>query len=366
MSVAMSVKMSARNRAGWTMLRCAVGVSVVALLAGLSVEPARAGDRGSGGVVKPVKPISGCSARLQGDRAQARWTNVAYQTGEFQVGESAASSVRRAAATGRLSQHAVGFDGRDGEGLWLSHATVGYDLDAGELLATRAPYPAKAADDVDRPGFSVGWSTRAIVGGVKEWNHPYATDAAAYGAYGVEDSVALVRVGPYVVPVDPWRPVSQDGPRATREVRERLERGRQEWLRERGFVGQVRTFVNDAVGSDASGARGSEARRADRPVAKFLGVSRTSDAPAMSDAESDAGQGVEASKALRQKEAGASESVVKVSGVKLSEAPGASAVVHVNQKPITRISLPHVAGLKNAGTRVVESRAKEPANDAGK
>lgn len=357
--------MRAQSR-GVVVGRWVTGAAAAVLLAGLAVGPAQAEGRGSGGVVKPVKPISGCSARLQGDRAQARWTNVAYQTGEFQVGESAASSVRRVAGTGRLSQHAVGFDGRDAEGLWLSHATVGYDLDAGELLATRAPYPAKTADDVDRPGFSVGWSTRAIVGGVNEWNaYPYATDAAAYGAYGAENSVALVRVGPYVVPVDPWTPVSQEGSRATREVRGRLERGRQEWLRERGFVGQVRTFVNDAVGLDASRARGSEAQRVDRPVAKFVGVSRTSDAPAMSDsmndAKSDLGQRAEASEASREKDSGASES-----GVKLSEAPGASAVIHLNQKPITRISLPHVAGLKNAGTRVVERQADEPAKDVEK
>lgn len=347
--------MRAQSR-GVVVGRWVTGAAAAVLLAGLAVGPAQAEGRGSGGVVKPVKPISGCSARLQGDRAQARWTNVAYQTGEFRA---PVASVRTAAATGRLSQHAVGFDGRDAEGLWLSHATVGYDLDAGELLATRAPYPANTADDVDRPGFSVGWSTRAIVGGVNEWNaYPYATDAAAYGTYGAEDSVALVRVGPYVVPVDPWTPVSQEGPRATREVRERLERGRQEWLRERGFVGQVRTFVNDAVGLDASGAR--EALRVDRPVAKFVGVSRTSDVAAMNDsmndAESDAGQRADASESSGEKD----------SGAKLSEAPGASAVIHLNQKPITRISLPHVAGLKNAGTRVVERQADEPAKDVEK
>lgn len=338
--------MRTQNR-GWTGgagRRLAVGAAGVALLAGLAVGPAQAGDRGSGGVVKPVKPISGCSAKLRGDRAEAYWSNVAYRTGEFQIARTAAptQSVRRAAGAGRLSQHAVGFDGRDSEGLWLSHATVGYDLNAGGLLVTSPLYPANTADDVARPGFGVDWSSRPIVGGVGN-AAPYATDAARYGAYGAEDAVALVRVGPYVVPVDPWTPVSQDGSRATREVRERLERGRQEWLRERGFIGQVRTFVNDAAVTSRTGAA-----RVDRPVAKFVGVSRTSDVAASSE-ETGTAEGSEAPGTERSE--------------KMDEAPGKAAGIFLNQKPITRISMPHSAGLKGAGLRVI--RADAPAKADG-
>lgn len=331
--------MRASDRSG-AVRRWFTGVVALTLLAGLAVGPAHARDRdrGSGGVIKPVEPLTGCSARLRGDRAQAYWSNVAYQTGEFQVGESQAptKSVRRAAGTGRLSNHAVGFDGRDAEGLWLTHATIGYDLDSGPLLATRPAYPANTADDASRPGFGVGWSTRPIIGGEENWNaYPYATDAAAYGAYGEEDAVALVRVGAYVVPVDPWTPVSQEGPRETRAVRERLERGRQEWLRERGFVGQVRTFVNDAAVVQRDGSP-----RQDRPVAKFAGVSKTSDA-ASPNADAKAAEGEKV------------KSATEGQAATLTEAPGASAVIHVNAAPVTRISMPHRAGLKNAGTRVI-------------
>ncbi len=333
--------MRATNRSG-EVRRWMTGAVAVTLLAGLAVGPAQARDRGNGGVIKPVEPLTGCSARLRGDRAQAYWSNVAYQTGEFQIGEfqAPAKSVRRAAGTGRLSNHAVAFDGRDADGLWLTHATIGYDLDSGPLLATRPAYPANTADDASRPGFGVGWSTRPIIGGEENWNaYPYATDAAAYGAYGAEDAVALVRVGAYVVPVDPWTPVSQEGSRETRAVRERLERGRQEWLRERGFVGQVRTFVNDAAVTQHDGQRG-DSQRADRPVAKFAGVSKTSDA-ASTKADADAA-GEAKDEAVNEGEAQA-----------MSEAPGASAVIHVNAAPVTRISMPHRAGLKNAGTRVI-------------
>lgn len=276
--------------------------------------------------------------------------------GAVKPADHPAQSVQRAASPARLSHHAVGFDGRDGEGLWLTHATIGYDLDAGPLLATRPAYPANTADDAARPGFGgVAWSSRPVVGGASEWNaYPYATDASAYGAYGAEDAVALVRVGPYVVPVDPWTPVSQEGPRETREVRERLERGRQEWLRERGFVGAVRTFVNDA----AVMPRG-DSRRSDRPVARFAGVSRTSDAT-LTKTDSDAAGNVGTAKdeAVKESEAPA-----------MGEAPGASAVIRVNPLPVTRISMPHVAGLRNAGTRVitaapVEKAEPKPGNEA--
>lgn len=342
----MGASQRGRVAVGERIRRGVVAAAAVALVAGLSVGPAQAGGRGGGGVIKPVDQ-TGCTARLRGERSQAYWSTVAYRTGEFRM---PAQSVRRAAGMGRVSSNAIEFDGRDGDGLWLTHATVGYDLDAGELLATKAAYPANMADGVDRPGFNgVEWSSRAIVGGVnQQGGYPYATDAAAYGAYGAEDAVALVRVGPYVVPVDPWTPVEQDGPRETREVRERLERGRQEWLRERGFVGQVRTFVNDTPA-----VSGRDARE-DRPVAKFVGVSKPGDAEKRDESEGEGVASPDADAAAAKGEAGT------------SEAPGAKAVIHLNEKPISRMSLPHAAGLRNAGTRVVESRAKEPANDAGK
>lgn len=313
--------------------RVVVGAVALAMLGSLSVGSASAGDRGGGGVIKPVKPVSGCTARLRGDRSSAYWSNVAYRTGEFP-----ASAVEMAGA-GSVRTAPVGLDGRDAEGLFLTHATIGYDLDAGEPLATSPLYPANVADDASRPGFNgVLWSSKPIIGGMDAGGaYPYVTDAAAYGAYGAEDAVALVRVGPYVVPVDPWTPVVQDGPRETREVRQRLEQGRQAWLRERGFVGQVRTFVNDAAMlNDAREARH------DGPVAKFVGVSTSGDA-----AEEGVPPGAD------------DEATAHVT------ASGDQAKVHLGAGAVTRICLPHAAGLRNSGVREVQA-ATQRKDEAGK
>lgn len=325
----------------------------MALVAAMAVGPAQAqtSRRGAGGVIKPIDQ-TGCSARLRGERSQAYWSNVAFQTGEF-----------RATDVGVANVGGVHFDGRDAEGLWLTHATIGYDLDAGPLLATRPLHPAGVhsaigAGDVSRLGFGgASWSTRPIIGGESRWDaYPHATDAAAYGAYGAEDAVALVRVGAYVVPVDPWTPIAIDGPRQTREVRERLERGRQEWLRERGFVGAVRTFVNDAAIMQRDGT--------DAPVAKFAGVSRPgSDADASVDAKEPEGKTMADDGAKVGGEFGPdAKRDAKADG---KADPKAGAVIRVNAKPITRISMPHAAGLGKAGTRVIAEtgQGSKPADE---
>lgn len=58
--------------------------------------------------------------------------------------------------------------------------------------------------------------------------------ADAYGAYGEEDQQVYVKVGQTVVTINPWE-------RITRSGAKQFERARQQWLRERGYVGGVRT-----------------------------------------------------------------------------------------------------------------------------
>lgn len=108
-------------------------------------------------------------------------------------------------------------------------------------LATPALYPANLADDAHRPGFNGAvFRTRPIVG---PGHGPYARvygepGPEYYGAWGEENQRVYVRVGHLVVSVSPWTRIPEEG-------LERLERARNDWLRERGYVGGVRTFVND-------------------------------------------------------------------------------------------------------------------------
>lgn len=163
-----------------------------------------------------------------------------------------------AAAPGEaLRAQPLVLDGRDADGDYLLTASAGYDLNAGPLLATRKPYPAAVADDVRRPGFGgAHWQSRSIIG---PGAGPYMSDFAspgpeAYGAYGLEDAVAYARVGGYVVPISPWERVESDAWfGARRETADRLEAARTEWLKERGYVGGIRTFTNDAPKKESAG-----------------------------------------------------------------------------------------------------------------
>jgi hypothetical protein len=113
--------------------------------------------------------------------------------------------------------------------------------DADRPLATRRPYPAGRADDVRRPGFNgLLWQSLPIIGGVQG---PYAIDRGepgplAYGASQWDFSTVYARVDQLIVGVDPWERLPEGG-------LSRLEDARNLWLKERGYTGGVRTFVND-------------------------------------------------------------------------------------------------------------------------
>jgi hypothetical protein len=118
-------------------------------------------------------------------------------------------------------------------------STGGYDRN--RLVATMPLYPANRADDVRRPGFN----GRLWIGDINigpehtswpmGWGDP---GPEAYGAAGSEDARAYVRQGLFTASINPWVAINAPGLEA-------LEFGRNEWLKERGYVGGVRTFVND-------------------------------------------------------------------------------------------------------------------------
>jgi hypothetical protein len=118
-------------------------------------------------------------------------------------------------------------------------------MDDGRRLATRAPYQQGRADDVRRPGFNGRlWLGERFIGGetpdwssaaYQNWAGPGPT---AYGAVGAEMQTVYARVGQLAIGINPWEAFHAEG-------LGELEAARNEWLKERGYVGGVRTFVND-------------------------------------------------------------------------------------------------------------------------
>ena len=129
-------------------------------------------------------------------------------------------------------------------GLSLALSSMGWSHDntrLGRPIATAAPYATAMADDVHRPGFNGRvWVSRPIIGGMQG---PYATDqsllAERFGGFGSEDATVYARVGSLVVGINAFEPITKNGLR-------RFEAARNFWLKEQGYVGGVRTFVNDA------------------------------------------------------------------------------------------------------------------------
>lgn len=329
--------------------RLASLAAAIALLAAITAQPADARDRRAGGQVRPVDR-TGCSARYGDDDSRVRIRSAAF----VHSPDAPYATDRRRE---RLAQSPAIFDGRDPEFLFLSHATVGYDLSAGRVLATREPFPAGVADSVRRPGFAgEPWVTRTIARDTP--SHAVDPEAQAHGAADLADAAALVRVGPYVVPVDPWTPIVVTGPRATREVRSRLEQGRQAWLRERGFTNAVRTFTNDApartLAADSSQSR-TAPQRSTPALPVFRGVSTPASSPAVPAAAASA-----SSMAIAPAQASSPLSAARIN------APAASARNRI-AAPITRIATPHALGLHRAqgpAKSIEPAKTTDPAKDS--
>lgn len=126
-------------------------------------------------------------------------------------------------------------------GVWS--ASAGETPKGASLLATRPPYPYNRADDVRRPGFNGReWIGRPVIGGVDTgypigWADP---GPAAYGADELDAPRVWVKVGTEAISINPWEEFNEEG-------LNRLERARNEWLAQHGYVGGVRTFTNDAL-----------------------------------------------------------------------------------------------------------------------
>jgi hypothetical protein len=107
-------------------------------------------------------------------------------------------------------------------------------------IATLPAYPYNAADDVRRPGFNGRlFVTRPVIGGVHTGHTAYPPPGPEYyGAHGEECQTVPVRVGHLVIGVSPWVAWNRPG-------HQHIEHARQLWLRESGYTGGVRTFVND-------------------------------------------------------------------------------------------------------------------------
>ncbi len=118
---------------------------------------------------------------------------------------------------------------------------TGYAAAMDRPIATIAPYPSGMADDVHRPGFNGRlWVSRPVLGG-RRGPYPYgwaSPGPEAYGAFDQQSAVVYARVGHHVISISPWVQIHQDGLQG-------LEEARNFWLKEHGYTGGVRTFVND-------------------------------------------------------------------------------------------------------------------------
>jgi hypothetical protein len=112
----------------------------------------------------------------------------------------------------------------------------------GRALATPRPYAPNRVDDVSRPGFNGReWIGRPNIGPRTtqwplDWSDP---GPAAYGAGEYDDPTVYALVGQTVVTFSPWEAFEGIG-------LSHLESARQDWLKEQGYTGGVRTFRNEA------------------------------------------------------------------------------------------------------------------------
>jgi len=113
-----------------------------------------------------------------------------------------------------------------------------------QLLATPAPYPANRVDSPDRAQNGRLWVP----------GHRYGGAATRYGADAHDHSrVIYARRDHTIIALNPWCDVRG----GSRVGFDDLERARNQWLREQGYVLGVRTHVNPSRLDD----RGMEYRR---------------------------------------------------------------------------------------------------------
>lgn len=129
-------------------------------------------------------------------------------------------------------------------------------------LATPAPYPTNIVDSTERPGFNGQlWIDRAIVGGApRQWPVGWGEPGPAH--YGAPETFApsvYVRRDVQVIGISPWLAIENENLYP-------LENARQFWLKEHGYIGGVRTFINPAV---RQGVMDAEAPLAIEPRARF-------------------------------------------------------------------------------------------------
>lgn len=129
-------------------------------------------------------------------------------------------------------------------------------------IAMIAPYPAGMADDVRRPGFNGRlWVGRPVMGAIQQGPYPLGwgePGPEAYGAFDNQDARVPVRIGHLVVGITPWERVHQSG-------LQDYENARNFWLREQGYTGGVRTFVNDLYVWAPSAASPEEGKQVQAP-----------------------------------------------------------------------------------------------------
>lgn len=140
-------------------------------------------------------------------------------------------------------------DGRDRGAVWLWHRTIGTASSnpARSIgVAERISFPRGRADSVSRPGFNGrDWSGESCVGGVDRWT--LDESAARYGAAGDADLTVPVRVGQFIVQVNPFERIDATGKEMPRKYMAAIEDARNQWLRDHGYVGGVRSFTNSAA-----------------------------------------------------------------------------------------------------------------------
>lgn len=105
-------------------------------------------------------------------------------------------------------------------------------------VATATAYSDRVADSGHRTGYSGRlFFTRPIMGGLENYDTS-SNESQDYGAIDRGQTV-YVRIGHQSIPISAWT-------RWNDESFPRFESARQEWLKEHGYVGGVRTFMNDA------------------------------------------------------------------------------------------------------------------------